>query len=531
MAGAGLAEAGPVIGEAGSAMLAPADRTGIPPGPVTTTPTDFRYRDLLFRTYNKRLVSQPDSVRVVGATAHVVQAVNDAVRNGKRVAVRSGGHCLDGLVDNADAEVIIDFVEMRAITFDPARNAFAIEPGATMGEVYRTLCLGWGVTLPGGICPAVGAGGHLIGNGFGALSRQHGLVADHLYAVEVVVVGSDGQARAVVATREPSDPNRDLWWAHTGSGGGNFGIVTRFWLRSPNTASTNPSDLLPKVPGALMIGRAVWSWADLTEDSFVRLARNFGTWMEQNSAPNAPGTALYGALSAPRREHGQVLVAGQVDPTVAGNEQLLDSYLAAMTRDLTPQPQIIKSGRLPWLTSTVNVPDSAVAAGVVGPPRLKANVAHLKMRLTDAQVARAYDHLTRTDYHNPASGITLHAYGGQINALSTTATATPHRHSVMMLAVAATWDVPADDAQHLAWARECYRDLFTETGGVPVPNDAHDGCHVNWPNLDLLSPEWNRSAMSAQELFHTSNYARLREIKATWDPHDIFRHPLSIALP
>jgi hypothetical protein len=45
--------------------------------------------------------------------------------------------------------------------------------------------------------------------------RQLGLAADYLYAVEVVTVDAEGRARPVVATREESDPHRELWWAHT----------------------------------------------------------------------------------------------------------------------------------------------------------------------------------------------------------------------------------------------------------------------------------------------------------------------------
>src|SRR2546426_972643 len=90
-------------------------------------------------------------------------------------------------------------------------GAFAVVSGATLGEVYRKLFLGWGVTIPAGISPNIGVGGHVLGGAFGYLCRQHGLAADHLYGVEVVVVDETGTARSVVATREPSDPNRDLW--------------------------------------------------------------------------------------------------------------------------------------------------------------------------------------------------------------------------------------------------------------------------------------------------------------------------------
>jgi hypothetical protein len=87
--------------------------------------------------------------------------------------------------------------------------------------------------------------------------------ADHLYGVEVVVVDAAGAARSVVATREPSDPNRDLWWAHTGGGGGNFGVVTPYWFRSPGARAGDPAALLPKAPDSMLTFRVAWSWEDI----------------------------------------------------------------------------------------------------------------------------------------------------------------------------------------------------------------------------------------------------------------------------
>ena len=144
--------------------------------------------------------------------------------------------------------VIIDTSLMTGVRHDPDMRAFVIDSGTTLGEVYRRLFLDWGVTIPAGESPYLGLGAHVSGGAFGFLCRQHGLAADHLYGLEVVVVDADGTARSVVATREPSDPNRDLWWAHTGAGGGNFGIVTRCWFRSPGATGTDPARLLPKAP-------------------------------------------------------------------------------------------------------------------------------------------------------------------------------------------------------------------------------------------------------------------------------------------
>src|SRR5690606_2126755 len=111
----------------------------------------------------------------------------------------------------------------------------------------------WGVTVPGGICLGVGMGGHVTGGGYGPLSRKFGLVADHLAGVEVVTVDADGSARTVTAMKD--GPEHDLWWAHTGGGGGNFGVVTRFLLRSPDADGTDPTRALPTPPRRMLNAR------------------------------------------------------------------------------------------------------------------------------------------------------------------------------------------------------------------------------------------------------------------------------------
>ena len=57
---------------------------------------DPRYTDLVRRGFNKRFIPKPDYVRLVGSTEQVVDAVQDAVNDDLRIAVRSGGHCLRG---------------------------------------------------------------------------------------------------------------------------------------------------------------------------------------------------------------------------------------------------------------------------------------------------------------------------------------------------------------------------------------------------------------------------------------------------
>jgi FAD/FMN-containing dehydrogenase len=105
-------------------------------------PDDPRYGDLASRG-SRRFAGQPDYVRLVGSTAQVVDALQDAVREQRRVAVRSGGHCLESFVFDPAVQVVIDTLLMTNISYDPQLNAFAVEPGAQLGEVYQKLFLGW----------------------------------------------------------------------------------------------------------------------------------------------------------------------------------------------------------------------------------------------------------------------------------------------------------------------------------------------------------------------------------------------------
>ena len=207
--------------------------------PVESTrvlPNDPRYLAVVDKRFNKRFRACPDYVRLVARPTQVVSAVEDAVSENRRLVVTSGGHCLEGFVSDPDVRVIIDVSPMKRVYYDAEMRAIAVEAGATVGETFRALFDAWGVVIPLGEYPAIGMGGHVAGGAFGFLCRQLGLAADYLYGVEVVTVDEAGRASSVVATREPSDPNRELWWAHTGGGGGNFGIVTRYWFRSPGAS-------------------------------------------------------------------------------------------------------------------------------------------------------------------------------------------------------------------------------------------------------------------------------------------------------
>jgi aclacinomycin oxidase len=119
-------------------------------------------------------------------------------------------------------------------------------------------------------------------------------------------------------------------------------------------------------------------------------------------------------------------------------------------------------------------------------------------------------------------------YGGQVNAVARDATACAQRTAVLDIACATGWIDPAAEAQILPWVRALYRDLFADTGGVPVPGAAADGALINHPDIDLADPAWNTSGVPWHAIYYQGNYPRLQQVKAHYDPLDVFRHALSI---
>ncbi|WP_431775339.1 FAD-binding oxidoreductase [Streptomyces cucumeris] len=505
------------------AVASPVGGEEVQVGSIMVTPGDPRYRSLTHRGWNARFVGRPDYIRVAGSTEEVVSAVRQAVREGKRIAVRSGGHCFEGFVDDPAVKVVIDLSPMASVSYDARRGAFAVQPGALLGEVYRKLFLGWGVTIPAGATAEVGVGGHVLGGGYGTLSRRHGLSVDHLYAVEVVVVEASGEVRSVVATREPSDPHHDLWWAHTGGGGGNFGIVTCYWFRDPAAKGEDPTRLLPRPPESVTSFYATWSWKDLDQRSFARLVRNHGSWHERNSGPDSPYAGLFSILMLRSRKADSVTLAGQLDSSGRGAERLIDDYVAAVGRGVTAEP-VRGHESQPWLQAAGAVQESAAAP-------FKAKAAYLRHRFSDGQIDVVHERLAGERGSSLDGALWLVSYGGKVNSVPAEATAVAQRDSILKAIYLVEWEAQQDVDPRLEWVRDFYRAVYADSGGVPVPGVSNDGAFINYPDTDLADSGLNTSGTAWHTLYYKGNYPRLQRIKARWDPRDEFRHTLAVRPP
>ncbi|MFF7990879.1 FAD-binding oxidoreductase [Kitasatospora xanthocidica] len=488
-------------------------------GSVTVRPGDTRF-DSFLRGHNTRFTGRPDQVTIATARDHVAEALGRAVAAGRRVAVRSGGHCLENFTASSDIKDLIDLSQMSDVYFDESRNAFSVGPGSIVTPTQHTLFKGWGVHIPSAGCSEVGLGGHILGGGYNFYSRIHGIAVDQLYAVEVVVVGADGQPRTVVATREANDPNRDLWWAHTGGGGGNFGVVTRYWMRTPNVNSTDPAKLLPRA-GNQRVRTVQWSWDSVSPQGFTTLIRNYCKWFERNSAPGAKEVQVWASLSASHHSAGVITLLAGVEDTVVGGEAMLDGLFTDVVAGTGVRVASDSRYALPWLDR------ENWYWGASG--RQKDKTADLRKSYTDEQIATIYRYLTDDSISNPGAQVNLAALGGRINTVASDATAYPHRDSILRVYFTpGVWRTQAEDAAHVAWVRKLYRDVYSRTGGVPVPDSVNAGAYINYPDADLADPEWNTSGTPWHTLYYGANYARLQRVKNAYDPRNVFRHVLSI---
>ena len=328
-----------------------------------------------------------------------------------------------------------------------------------------------------------------------------------------------------MATREPQDPNGDLWWAHTGGGGGNFGIVTRYWFRSPDANAGEPASLLPKAPDSVLTFRVAWNWEDIDQAAFTKLVRNFGTWCERNSDAHSPYANLFSLFFLWRRQLGKIELKG-LSTAGADAERLFDEHLAAVNEGLdVPCTRHIE--RSSWLAFALN-PFPELFRANPGDALTKVKDAFLRKGFTDRQLEVAYHYLTRTDQDVRGGMLGLATYGGKVNTVAPDATASAQREAILDTAYSVGWLNPQDEARHLAWVRAFYRDMFADTGGVAVPGEASDGAMINHPDVDLADPEWNTSGVPWHTLYYKGNYPRLQRIKSRWDPLNVFQHALSI---
>jgi FAD/FMN-containing dehydrogenase len=151
----------------------------------------------------------------------VVAAVRLAAERGLKVKARAGGHAWSG--SSVRSGMLIDLSRLNEVTFDPDTGIASVQPGVK-GRDLNMLLAEHNLFFPSGHCPSVGVGGFLLQGGWGWNSRAIGPACMSIVGVDVVTAAGE-------LIHADARQNSGFWWAARGSGGGYFGVVTRFYLR------------------------------------------------------------------------------------------------------------------------------------------------------------------------------------------------------------------------------------------------------------------------------------------------------------
>ncbi|KAG0229206.1 hypothetical protein BGW41_003146 [Actinomortierella wolfii] len=202
-------------------------------------------------TFNPLVDRKPSAIYHPATEADAAAAILCAAAYNVSVAPRSGGHSFAGYsLGGQDGVLTIDLNLFQQFSLDPNTGIATIGSGMRLGPLYAKLWDAGKYLIPAGSCASVGLGGHALGGGMGIVGRQYGMLAHSV--VEMTLIDSFGHHRHVNATSHP-----DLFWALRGAGGGSFGLVTEFRIqvyKAPAVITTlnavYPIDLLQKVVDA-----------------------------------------------------------------------------------------------------------------------------------------------------------------------------------------------------------------------------------------------------------------------------------------
>ena len=183
-------------------------------GPVFRPGDDGYDRELA--GFQTAYTHRPDLVVGAVHAEDVRASVEYAARRRIPVAVQATGH---GLSVPADHGLLISTRRMTEVSIDPQARTARVSAGV-QAEALIAAAVAHGLAPLNGSSPSVGVIGYHLGGGLGILARTFGYAADHVRAVELVT--ADGRLRRL----EPGD---ELFGVVLGSGG-NFGVVTALEL-------------------------------------------------------------------------------------------------------------------------------------------------------------------------------------------------------------------------------------------------------------------------------------------------------------
>jgi FAD/FMN-containing dehydrogenase len=426
--------------------------------------------------WNAMIDRRPAVIARCRGVADVVIGLRFAREHGLPLSIKGGGHNIAGLAV-ADGALMLDMSLMRGVWVDPAARTARAQAGCLLGDVDRETQL-HGLAAVLGFVSQTGIAGLTLGGGLGYLTRRYGWTCDTVLSMDMVT--ADGRI-----VRASEQDNSDLFWGLRG-GGGNFGVVTNFEYR-----------LYPEGPDVVG-GLIAWRGEDAPEvlDMYRSLARQAPPELTCAAilriAPPAPWL--------PKEIHGKPIVALVV--CYAGPIAEAESTLAPIKAFGAKVGDIVQ--RRPYV-SQQSILDATQPKG--RRYYWKSEYLH---SIEPEILERAIEHARRIV--SPHSSIVLFPLDGALNRLPADHSPVGNRDAAFVLNITGSWDKAEDDRANIDWARAAWQDMRRFSTG---------GTYVNFQTADE-GEERIRAA-------YGKNYDRLIEVKARWDPENLFHMNKNIA--
>ncbi len=438
-------------------------------------PGDERYEQAR-KVYNGMIDKRPALVVRPTGVADVIAAVKAARAEGLPISIRGGGHSVPGFGTSDDA-LVLDLSRMKGIRVNPARKTARAEGGCTWGD-YNHATHAFGLASTGGVVSTTGIAGLTLGGGIGYLTRSAGLALDNLVSADVVL--ADG---SFVTASEAT--NADLFWALRG-GGGNFGVVTNFEFKLHPLKNIVGGPIFFEAEDAPDVMRAF--------DRYISEApRDLYAVFAWQIAPPLP--------FIPADRHGDtfaVLVVCWTGPSEESDRAFapLRDAADAVADAVGPMPY-------PALNSAF---DALYPAGLQHYWK-----AAFGGDITDELIEVHMAHGPRV----PVVQSTMHIYpiNGAVQDVAPDATAFGHRDAKYATVIAGMWPDPAQNEANIRWVRDYYN---------AIAPHSQEGGYINFlAGDDMVRVRAN----------YGRNYDRLAEVKATYDPENVFRFNQNISPP
>ncbi|KAJ9087882.1 hypothetical protein DSO57_1028726 [Entomophthora muscae] len=443
---------------------------GIPSARVVQ-PNHSTYAALNFQWISRNPLKPLAYLRASAAT-HIQAAVRCSSETGVPIVARAGGHSFEKYSIISNSHVVIDLGEMNSTALDKETGIVTLGPGLLMGHVNHWLWQQGNYSIPSPRCQMIGLAGFALGGGYGYSSRKDGMLCDHI--VEMQMVDASGEILVVNANSHP-----DLFFALRGAGGGNFGIVTQFRIQTIRPPSIVHSITL-KYPF----------------NQFANVLRIWHRWALSN-----PHRSITAFISANRRG---VLVNAAVQHHDPIKGLLLSHAVTSKFPEPVNQAPVLQSSYMDMLInlSPPNTPNFNEIT------RQSNGISYFKS--TSILVTNRNPRLNNLTTLPEGGYILIDLHGGKINDIPSHATAYPHRQTILYSISASIHAInPHQQQEGTQWLSQLTPILSTM------------GFHVysNFMDSDITQPLLR---------FYGNNTKRLVQIKAAYDPANLFNYPHSI---